>query len=156
MHLALVTLAMCATYFILLALFPFFFAQKITPPQRKPLLPLVYIVLFSALAYAVSFSIQDLELGNRILHIFGGGFLGFLICFLAARDSKVDINKFQFFLFSALIVLALGTVNELLELVLQNCFGIVSAASIDDTWLDLASNVVGMIIASICLVPLHK
>lgn len=157
MYLVFITLAMCVIYFILLALFPFFFTQKATPLQKKSLLPVAYIIAFSVLAYAASFSIADLELGNRVLHAFGGGFLGFLVCFLAARNSKIHINRFQFFMFSALVVLSLGIANELLEFLLQEYSGFLFAAStsIYDTWLDLASNVAGVIIAGVCLVPFH-
>ncbi|MFH1178553.1 MAG: hypothetical protein V1711_02445 [bacterium] len=155
-YLVFITLAMYATYFVLLFLLPLFFGQKITTPRKKLLLPLLYIVIFSVLAYAVSYSVQDIELANRILHIFGGSFLGFFVCFLAARNSEVHINKFQFFVFSVLIVLALGIANELLEFVMQEYIGLISATSITDTWLDLVSNVIGVIFASICLVPFHR
>jgi len=115
LYLTFITLALCVGYFILLKLFPYFFAQKVLPQRRSPWFPLAYIVLFSALVYAANFLIPDPELANRILHIFGGGFLAFSVCFFAVRDSGVYISKFQFFLFSVLIVLALGTANELLE-----------------------------------------
>jgi hypothetical protein len=156
MHLAFITLMMCVTYFILLKFFPLFFAQQITLTRRKPWIPLLSIVIVSVLAYAVSFSMPDIELDNRILHIFGGGFVGFFVCFLAARDSSVHINKLQFFVFSVLIVLALGIANELLEFFLQEYFGFIFATSVDDTWLDLASNTIGIILASMCFVPFHK
>lgn len=156
MYLAFITLAMCVVYFILLQLFPIFFAQKITLQRRKPFLSLICIVIFSVLAYVASFSIQDIELSNRVLHIFGGAFLGFFVCFLATRDSRININKFQFFVFGALIVLALAIANELLEFVLQEYGILVSAINVNETWLDLASNVVGIILASIFLVPFHK
>ena len=155
-YLVFIVLAMCATYFILLALLPRFFAQKVMLPRRRQLVSLVHIVIFLVLTYAVNFSIQDPWLANRVLHIFGGGFLGFFMCFLAVRDSGIRITKFQFFVFSVLIVLALGTANELLELFLQEYAGIISSTTVTDTWLDLASNTVGIILASICLVPFHK
>ena len=53
-------------------------------------------------------------------------------------------------------MLALGIVNELFELVMQEYGGFIFIQSIIDTWLDLASNVAGVAIASICLVPFHK
>ena len=151
-----IALALCATYFILLSLFPTFFAQKITLPRRSPWFSLSCIIAFLALAYAISFSIQDPELNNRAVHIFGGGFAGLLTCFFAARDSRVLINKFQFFVFSALIVLALGVANELFEFILQMYGWIISSASFEDTWFDLASNAIGIVLASVCLVPLYK
>jgi len=156
LYLAFISLAMCAVYFILLFLFPRFFSQEVTLPRKWRLLSLAYILLFSTLAYVASYSIRDLWLGNRVLHIFGGGFLGFFMCFLAARDSGVRITKFQFFLFSSLIVLALGVGNELLEFLLQTQHLLTSATSIQDTWLDLASNVVGVTLASVVLTPFHK
>jgi uncharacterized membrane protein YgaE (UPF0421/DUF939 family) len=155
-YLVFITLALCATYFILLALFPIFFAQKVTLPRRKPWISLALIIAISVLSYVASFLIPNLEIANRILHIFGGGFTAFFMCFLAVRDSGVRISKFQFFVFSFLIVLALGTANELFEFFLQEYFGYISAATVTDTWLDLASNVVGIILASICFVPFHK
>ena len=156
MHLALITLALCVSYFILIYLFPFFFAQEIPSKRKNPLFSLILIVICSGLAYLASFSVSDLELGNRILHIFGGGFVAFLVCFLSARDSGVRISKFQFFLFSTLIVLALGIANELSEFILQEYWGFLFTRSVNDTWLDLASNVVGIILASACFVPFHK
>lgn len=156
MYLTFITLALCVGYFILLKLFPLFFTQKNISQRRSPWFPLAYIVIFSALVYAANFSIPDPELANRILHIFGGGFLAFSVCFFAARDSGVSISKFQFFLFSALIVLALGIANELLEFFLQEYAGIISSTSVTDTWFDLASNTIGIILASMCFVPFHK
>jgi hypothetical protein len=156
MQASFITLAMCAAYLILLYLFPLFFGQKITPARKKPWFSLACIIIFSTFAHTASLSIQDLELANRILHIFGGGFMGFFVCFLAARDSGVNINKFQFFVFSVLIVLALGIANELFEFFLQTYFELISAATVTDTWLDLTSNAIGIVIAGLCFVPFHK
>jgi hypothetical protein len=114
------------------------------------------IVALSFFGYFVAFAIQDQELSNRFLHAFGGGFLGFLTCFLAAKDSSVVINKFQFFIFSVLIVIALGVANEILEFLLQNYVGIVFATSVNDTWLDLISNTIGIFIASAIFIPLVR
>jgi hypothetical protein len=156
-YLTFITLAMCVTYFILLDLFPILFAQKIQPSlNRKSLLPILYIFAFSTLLYIVNFLIPDPEFANRILHVFGGGFLGFSVCFLATRDSGIHVSKFQFFILGILIVLALGVVNELLEFVLQIYGVVISSTSVTDTWLDLFSNTIGIILASICLIPFHK
>ena len=155
LYLIFITLALCAAYFILLKFLPRFFAQEITRSRRNFLFPLLFILIFSAVAYAVSYALPDPEIGNRVLHI-SGGFAGFLTCFFATRDSGVRINKFQFFVCSALIVLALGVANELLEFFLQEYVGIISAATVTDTWLDLASNTIGIILASMCSVPFHK
>ena len=156
-YLTFITLALCVTYFILLDLFPILLAQKIQPSlNRKSLLPILYIFAFSTFVYIVNFLIPDPEFANRLLHVFGGGFLGFSVCFFAVRDSGVHISKFQFFTFSVLVVLALGVANELLEFVLQIYGVVISATSVTDTWLDLASNTIGIIIASMCFIPFHK
>jgi hypothetical protein len=156
LYLAFITLMLCVFYFILLSLLPIFFGQKVISPRRKPFLSIIVIIGFSVLAYALSYSIQNIDLSDRVLHILGGGFAGFLVCFFAVRDSRISINKFQFFLFSALIVIALGVANELAEFVMQYYNVLISATTVEDTWLDLASNVVGIFIASACLVPFHK
>ena len=155
LYLAFITLALCAAYFILIDFFPHFFVQEVTYPRRSPIFPLVCIILFSVVAYAISYALPDPEIGNRILHI-SGGFAGFLMCFFAARDSRVRINKFQFFVLGALIVLALGVANELLEFFLQEYAGIISVTTATDTWFDLMSNTIGILIASTFLVPLYK
>ena len=147
---------MCATYLASIFLFPFFFAQKVLSPKKNTFASFVSICILSTIFYTIALSIRDLELANRILHVLGGGFLGFFVCFIATRNSGVSINKFQFFVFSALIVLALGIGNELLEFLLQNRFNIISAKTASDTWFDLASNVVGIILAGVCFVPFHK
>jgi hypothetical protein len=156
LYLVFVTLALCAVYVALLDFFPRFFAQEGVTSRRNRFLPLFGIIAFSAMAYAMSYSLSDQEFSNRVLHIFGGGFAGFLTCFLAVRNSGVRIRKLQLFVVSVLIVLALGTAHELLEFFLQTYAGIMSATTITDTWLDLTSNVVGMLLASACLVPFHK
>ncbi len=79
--------------------------------------------------------------------------MAFMVCFLVVKDSKLPVTKFQFLIFSALIATALGVANELLEFFLQHYFGFISAASVTDTWLDLLSNTVGILLASICFVP---
>jgi hypothetical protein len=136
--------------------FPLFFHQPFRPFARKSPISLLIIAGFCALTYTVSVSIADPELGNRVLHTFGGGVAGMLACFLAARDSGIKITRFQFFVLSALIVLALGIGNEMIEFMLQSSGIRVFARTADDTWLDLASNGVGILFAVICLLPLHR
>ena len=147
---------MCAAYFMLLALYPLLFSQKRTALSFRSLLSLGTIILISTLVLLVSFSIQDVDLGNRVLHTFGGGFLGFLVCFLAAKDSRININRFQFLVFSALIVLALGIANELLEFMLQEYVGMIFAIHVNDTWLDLASNVTGIVLGALLITPFYR
>lgn len=151
-----ITFAMCCAYAVLFFVFPLFFQNKMPILNPKSIYSIFYIILFSIVTYLVSGSIANPALSNRILHIFGGGFLAFLTCFLVAKDSKLQISKFQFFLFSFLIVIGLGVANEILEFFLQNYLHYIFSQSVNDTWLDLMSNVAGAVIASICLVPFIK
>ncbi len=153
MYLIAITVGLCVAYFILLFLFWFFFENKKAEIPKNSFRSIILIILLSLAGYVVVLNIPDLELGNRFLHAFGGGFLAFMVCFLVVKDSTLPITKFQFFVFSALIVTALGVSNELLEFFLQHYFGLISSASTTDTWLDLLSNTVGSIIASTCFVP---
>lgn len=149
MYLLVLTLSLCVLYIILLFLFPLFFENRVGTVRSNALASVCIITFLSFFGYFVSFSIQDQDFSNRFLHAFGGGFLGFLTCFLAARDSKSVINKFQFFILSVLIVTALGVANEIAEFLLQNYTEMVFATTINDTWLDLASNTIGILTASI-------
>ena len=153
MYLFLVLLGWVATYFLFYFLFPAFF--NIAPPalNRKSLYSVVLTVVLSFLIFAGSSGIRDLELSNRVLHIFGGGFLSFLVCFLVVKDTGLNIGKFQFFVFSFLIMLSLGAVNEMLEYALQNYFNFSFAKTANDTWLDIISNTVGGLIGGIFLTP---
>ena len=155
MYLLAITLGLCISYFILFFLFPFFFEHRIAKVTKKSFLFAAVVTFLSFTGYLAGFHISDLEFANRLQHAFGGGFLAFLICFLATKDSGVKISKFQFFIFSALIVTALGVINESMEYVLQNYFGftLMFADSINDTWLDLVSNTVGIAIAGVCFTP---
>lgn len=154
MYLLALTFSFCITYLILFILLPLFFENRVGRLNLKSLTSIGVIVALSFFGYFVAFAIPDQELSNRFLHAFGGGFLGFFTCFLAAKDSSVVINKFQFFIFSVLVVVALGVANEILEFILQNYTGMIFATSVNDTWLDLVSNIVGLLVASVIFVPL--
>lgn len=153
MYLIFITVGMCASYFTLFYLFPYFFNNKITRLNSQFLYSILYITVLSLLGYVVVFSIPHEEWSNRILHGFSGGFLSFFVCFLAARDSRVSLSRFQFFLFSFLIVTALGVVNEIFEFIGQGYFHIEFAFGVFDTWLDLVSNWTGAVLAALCFVP---
>jgi hypothetical protein len=155
MYLVSILIGMCLVYWLLLFLFPLFFSST-TPSRAVSLSSMIYIILSGGLAFALSFSVAGAELSNRIMHVFGGGFLGFFTCFLAAKDSRIRTGKLQFFIFSFLIVTALGVANEIIEFVLQTYWHLDFAESVDDTWLDLISNCGGILIASICTVPFVK
>lgn len=153
MYLVAITLSLCISYFALFFISPFFFENRLPKIGLKSLVSVVLIFILSFLGYFIAFNIQDPEIGNRFLHGFGGGFTALLVCFLAVKDSNLQIRKFQFTIFSLLVVTALGVANEILEFFLQNYTGIVFSTSVNDTWLDLISNTVGMLIAVISFTP---
>ncbi len=146
------------SYFALLFLFPYFFeGRKFSIGSSKKSLRSVGIILSLVLVFFVfMYNIPDPIISNRVEHALCGGFLAFVICFLAARDSKVRINKFQFFLFSALLVTALGVGNEIAEFIVQNTTSLVMSSYINDTWLDLISNTTGLLVAAAFLTPCHR
>lgn len=153
MYLLALTAALCLTYIALYFLFPYFFEGSVRKLRRRSIRSVILIVFFSLGVYAASGAVADAELNNRFVHVFGGGFLSFMICFLAVRDGAVKIGRFRFFLFSFLIVIALGTANEIAEFYLQNFFHVGFAGNVNDTWLDLMSNVTGALIAAACFMP---
>jgi hypothetical protein len=151
-----IAIGLVLTYLILYKLlFPRFFDEPISKLGQKSLFSLLIIVIISVANYLLIYYFLDIEsgIGNRILHAFGGGFMTFLVCYLVVKDSRLPINKFQFFIISVLIVASLGIVNEIYEFILQNYFDVLAAATINDTWLDLISNSVGTLVASVCFVP---
>lgn len=156
MYVLLIAVLMCAAYVAMRVLFPYFFNQSAQRFGRETVLSIALIVSVSVLISFGSFLITDPELSNRVLHALGGGFLGILMCWLAARDSGVRMTRFQFAVLSGLIVLALGVGNEVLEFGLQEFAGITFARTIDDVWLDLVSNVVGVTLGILALTPLHR
>ena len=144
------------TYLVLFFLFPYFFGQPPTRVSWRSVPSVVFIMLLSLLFFAISAAVPDEELSNRMLHVLAGGLTAFLVCFLAMRDSKVKITKFQFIVFGALMVIAMGVANEVVEFFGQNYTTLIFAQNINDTWLDLISNTVGIIIGTICLMPFFK
>jgi hypothetical protein len=140
-------------YLALLYLFTYFFTGRLPTLGPRSFYTALGVVVLSLAGYGVSFSYPDPEIGNRILHAFGGGFLAFLMCFLVWRETKLPITIFQFTVFSALIVTAMGVGNEMLEFFLQNYRDLLFARDPNDTWLDLISNTVGLAIAAGLLLP---
>src|SRR3989344_3443372 len=153
MYFLLVAIAQCFAYFILWWLFGSFFGQPTTLVTKRTIYSLLIIFVSSALGISLSLSINDPEWSNRIMHALGGGFLSFLVCFLVVKDSQLKISRWQFFVFSFLIVSTLGVANEILEFFWQNYGHGLFATHINDTWLDLISNLVGILAASAVLVP---
>ncbi len=153
MYLFLVALGFCVIYALLLFLYSIFFKSALPIFRWRFAYSLIYILLLYA---AVSFSagaIEDLDLSNRVLHVFGGGFLAFFVCFLVVKDLGLRISKFHFAVFSLLVVSALGVANEITEYFLQNYTSLSFATSANDTWMDLMSNSLGAVIGALCLVP---
>ncbi len=144
-------------YIALLALIPLFFEQPVKNffKNISPL-SIALILVLGFLSFFVSFMIPNYELGNRFLHAVGGGVMGFVVCFLATKDSSISMSKFQFFSFSFLIVTMLGVGNEILEFCVQNLTPFVFASTINDTWLDLISNTTGAFFAGLVLTFFYK
>lgn len=154
-----ITLGLVLVYLGLLYLLGPFFGQPRARWGRRSVLSIVAVIVFSLLIFVISFSIPNLWLSNRIVHIFGGGFIGVVVCFLAGRDSQIKISRFQFFLFSFLFVTTLGVANEIMEFFLQHYFSqydLIFATTVNDTWLDLVSNTIGILLAVAIFVPLIK
>lgn len=143
-HLALAA-GLCLAYVALAYAFAWFFAgarARLTAAQvLRAIVPIAFVVVT---ADAVSIAIVDWQLSNRVLHIFGGGFAGFLTCALAARDAGLSIGRLRLIAIAALIVTFMGVANELLEFALQQYAHFRFAAGPLDTWFDLASNTVGI------------
>lgn len=153
MYFFLIASGFCVVYAFLYLLFPLFFTGSRAPANKRSLLSIACIIFIWIGVWHISGQIPDLDWSNRFLHVFGGGFLSSLICFLVVLDSKLSITKFRFFVFSFLIVLSLGVANEILEYFLQEFTSLSFANTANDTWMDLISNTVGALIALVCLAP---
>lgn len=153
MYLLTVAICLCIAYLFFLFIFPIFFKEKGHPIELHIWRSVAIIFVCSLIGYGIALSIPNPDLGNRFLHTFGGGFMAFFTCFLVVKDRRLQINRLQFFIFSFLVVIALGVANEILECILQNSGIIVAATSLNDTWFDLISNTVGALIASVVFVP---
>lgn len=156
MYLLLLTFGMCVAYFILFFLYSYFFKNKFTALEDRNLYSVAIIVAANIVAYGISFAIPDRELSNRVLHALGGGFMAFLVCYLVVRDLKLDIGRFQFFIFSFLIVMTMGIGNEVIEWFGQTYMHMIFAATPDNTWLDLVSNIFGALVGGFCFTPFVK
>jgi len=144
---------MAVSYVVMFFLIPFLFTNK-TPSSKNLSAGSIIFILFSSFASYLLADLFPSEFwGNRFLHTFGGGFLAYLTCYLATKDSKVHIRRAQFFVLSFLVVIALGNVNEVFEFILHNTTNIVFAETINDTWLDLCCNIIGALVAALIFTP---
>jgi ABC-type Fe3+-siderophore transport system permease subunit len=148
-----ITVGLVAAYFGIAFLLSFFFTGKRPIFTRNSLVSVGIIGILSAAGYVVAFTISDPEVGNRILHGFGGGFMALLVCFFVIKDTRLQINKFQFFVISFLLVTSLGVANEILEFFLEQHLHLVFVPHIYDTWFDLMSNTVGVITGLLVCTP---
>ena len=156
LYLIAVTFGLCIVYFFLEHIFNLFFERHFAHLGKRSIVSVLLIVIISFVGYFLTSLIPNPETSNRVLHMFGGGFLAMMVCFLVVKDSRIPITKFQFFVFSFFVVTALGVANEIMEFLLHYYFGWVFATSATDTSLDLISNTVGIIVGSIAFTPFIK
>ncbi len=154
MYLAVVAVGFCAMYFVLSYALAHFFEWERPTFSLKTLYSISAILVTAGAILVLMHYIDDRELANRVEHTLGGGFLGFLVCYLVARDAAKKITHFQLLILGFLVVTTLGVGNEIIEFVAQEHFGIAFAKNLNDTWLDLVSNTLGVLIAALFFVPL--
>lgn len=151
--LLLLAFGLCFSYIPVAFLFSLFFENRIPKLNINSARSVGIMALYTGFIFWLSFVVLEPEFGNRILHAFGGGFFSFLVCFRVVRDFKITISKTRFLVFAALVVTALGVMNELIEFFVQAHGTLIFATTISDTWLDLMSNSIGIIIGALCFVP---
>lgn len=157
MFLIMIAFGMCAAYLFLFYTLPHFFNQPRARLNSRSVYSLIGLLIVSVIAYAISFMISDLELGNRFLHAIGGGFVAALMFYLVAHDTHISLTRFQYFGSSMLVVIALGVLNEHVEFLLQTITPYTFTPHITDTWLDLASNTSGALLGTLIgLMRIHK
>lgn len=125
-----------------------FFTGKLPRFGRESARSIAILAVLIAAVFAVVALIPGEELGNRFQHAVGGGVLGIVLCVLVFRDQRIRVKRFQFLVWSVLVVTALGVGNELFEFFAQSFSTIVFADNPLDTWRDLASNMVGIAVAA--------
>ena len=150
MYHALLVVGLCVAYAIFAYFFAWFFKAG---PVRLSMRSAVLVALAAVIGNALSTTVPDWQLANRVLHIFAGGVPAYLACILAARDAGVAAGRVRVILASALLVTALGAANEHVELALQYYWQVRFAAGPLDTWFDLVSNTTGLVLAAIALWP---
>lgn len=156
MYLLLATAGICVSYLFLYFFSPLFFERPVSRPRGRMLGSLFLLSLLSVGIFFATDAVGDLELGNRLLHLFGGGFLAVCMCWLVVRDADLPMTPLQFVVLAGLTATALGVCNEILEYFLQHYSSLSFAKTADDTWLDLISNLVGTVLGAVCFAPFIK
>lgn len=147
MYLIPFTVAYIFCYIIFIPFFQKFFDHRIEIKNNIKTSSILIILLLSIILGFIIFAIRDEELANRFQHAIFGGTLFSSSLFLSLKDSKVKINLWKSSVIIFLLTTTFGVFNELLEFWLQSFLPIRFATSIEDTWLDLASNAVGILVA---------
>lgn len=137
-----------AAYVALSAVSVVFFEQRVFSMRRISAYSIAILAASIVGVFALVALIPDIELGNRFQHAVGGGVLGIVLCYLVFRDQQIKTTRFQFFVWSVLVVTALGVGNELFEFVVQSNTHLVFSDNPFDTWRDMASNTVGIALAA--------
>lgn len=157
-YLAFLAVSFSLTYAVLFFLFPLFFANRLARPTPRSAasLAMIFAALLAVFIVVGAIHDHDRVLANRVLHALGGGFLSFFICWLVVRDTRLVIGRFQFLLFSTLIVTTLGVGNEILEFFFAIYLRVNFQSDGFDTWLDLISNAVGTGFGALVFAPLLR
>lgn len=144
-----ITLGMCVVYVAL----PYFAApligRKLPRGFKLEAESIVIIAAISFAAYVISYHVSDPELSNRFLHALGGGAVAMIAVALSLHDAKLPLTRYQFLVISILVVTFLGVCNEYAEFFLQTHTPYIYSANPLDTWRDLTSNLIGMLVVGI-------
>lgn len=140
-------------YFVSSILFSYFFLNRFPKFSHQAIRSLLILCAVAAVIFVVSFSIPNPELGNRLLHGAGGGFLATFLCLRIFNDLHIKPRLFQFLLFTALAVAAMGVANEVMEYFLQEYSFLIFSNNMNDTWLDLLCNSIGTAVGLIVCAP---
>jgi hypothetical protein len=138
----------CLSYIALSYLFTYFFESRAPRFHVSDIYAILGVAVYLLVVFYVTRHIPNDFWANRFLHAFGGGFAAYIICYLVARAQHLHVGPIKFLVFSCMVVTSLGVANELMELFLQINTHLVFADSITDTWLDLLSNSVGILLAA--------
>lgn len=144
------------TYGALYVLLPLLHDRPIPRLRWASVVSVVGIALLIQVVFIVTSQMTDRELGNRLLHMIGGGVLGFVLYARVVSDAHIPLNRLQFFVYGFLIISTLGVLNEHLEFFLQATGLRVFMWSMTDTWRDLASNSLGAVVVGLPLTFIHR